>query len=162
MADSSASGPRRPRPFPLSDDIARAEKFTRERFVHPGEEAADALAPGSGRRHALDDAWPRSTAGAKVPSTECARRYSLCSGSSACCPRTSRDWRTARCSTPTRSTRCSGTLTALLAAEQNGASAAAARSTGAPVLAVDDDEEDEEDEGEEQPDYDPESPGGPR
>jgi len=33
--------------LPSDDDIARAEAFTREPFVHPGEEPAGALAAGS-------------------------------------------------------------------------------------------------------------------
>lgn len=42
-------------PF-TADDLARAEEFTREPFVHEGEDAAAALAPGSPRRRALEDA----------------------------------------------------------------------------------------------------------
>ena len=42
-------------PLPTPADIARAERFTRERFVHEGEDPAVALAPGSARRRALDD-----------------------------------------------------------------------------------------------------------
>src|SRR3954453_16206304 len=76
MADSSVAVPEAVQ-LPSSEDLARAEKFTRERFVHPGEEAADALGPGSGRRHALDDALKELDAGAKVPSTEWRRHYSL-------------------------------------------------------------------------------------
>ena len=59
---------------PDPDAIARAEAFTRERFVHAGETAADALAPGSGRRLALDAALAELDAGADVPSTHWRRR----------------------------------------------------------------------------------------
>src|SRR4051794_41597164 len=76
MADSSVVAAEATS-LPSSDDLARAEKFTRERFVHPGEEAAEALGPGSGRRHALDDALAEIEAGAKAPSTEWRRRHSL-------------------------------------------------------------------------------------
>ena len=41
-------------PIPSSADIARAEKLVRERFLHDGEDAAVALAPGTPRRRALD------------------------------------------------------------------------------------------------------------
>ncbi len=42
--------------IPSSADIARAEKFVRERFLHEGEDAAVALAAGTPRRRALDQA----------------------------------------------------------------------------------------------------------
>src|SRR3954466_11182928 len=80
MAEPSAVVDKATTPVPSAEDIARAEKFTRERFVHPGEETADALAPGSGRRHALDDALTEIDAGAKVPSTQWRRHYSLLLG----------------------------------------------------------------------------------
>src|SRR5882757_9095487 len=143
MADSSAVAAE-VASVPSSDDIARAEKFTRERFVHPGEEPAAALAPGSGRRHALDDALAEIAAGAKVPSTEWRRHYSLLLGLE-------------RVLSEDEAHLAAGTLTALLAAAQNGTAALAARSTAAPVLAVDDDADDEEEDEEDQPDYDPES-----
>ena len=64
--------PLRPQPIPDQAAIERAEAFTRERFVHDGEDPAVALAPGSGRRRALDDALREIDAGAKVPSTQMA------------------------------------------------------------------------------------------
>ena len=69
-------------PIPSSADIARAEKLVRERFVHAGEDPALALAPGSPRRRALDEALaelaedPR----AKRPSTAWRREFSLLLG----------------------------------------------------------------------------------
>ena len=48
MADSTSAAALAA-PVPDPDAIARAERFTRERFVHAGETAADALAPGSAR-----------------------------------------------------------------------------------------------------------------
>ncbi|MDX6678917.1 MAG: ribonuclease, partial [Solirubrobacteraceae bacterium] len=65
---------------PKPDDISRAEKFTREAFVHAGESTEDALGPGSARRRALDAALVELDAGAKVPSPEWRRRYSLMLG----------------------------------------------------------------------------------
>src|SRR3954471_20693798 len=76
MADSTSTAALAA-PVPDPDAIARAERFTLERFVHAGEEPADALAPGSGRRLALDAALAELDAGASVPSTHWRRRYSL-------------------------------------------------------------------------------------
>ena len=67
-------------PFPSAAAIARAEKLTRERFVHEGETAQEALAPGSARRRALDAALAEAEAGLKVPSLEWRRSYSLLLG----------------------------------------------------------------------------------
>jgi ribonuclease E len=67
-------------PFPSPAAIARAELLTRERFVYEGETLEDALAPGSARRRALDAALDEVEAGAKVPSVEWRRQYSLLLG----------------------------------------------------------------------------------
>jgi superfamily II DNA or RNA helicase len=67
-------------PFPTTPAIARAELFTRERFVYDGEALEDALAPGGARRRALDAALEEMDAGAKQPSTEWRRKYSLLLG----------------------------------------------------------------------------------
>ncbi len=67
-------------PFPTPAAIARAELFTRERFVHEGESLEDALAPGSARRRALDAALAEIDAGADRPSIEWRRRFSLLLG----------------------------------------------------------------------------------
>ena len=67
-------------PFPSAAAIARAELLTRERFVYEGETLEDALAPGSARRRALDSALAEVEAGAKQPSLEWRRQYSLLLG----------------------------------------------------------------------------------
>ena len=67
-------------PFPDPAAIARAELFTRERFVYEGESLEDALAPGSARRRALDAALTEIDAGADKPSIEWRRHYSLLLG----------------------------------------------------------------------------------
>jgi ribonuclease E len=67
-------------PTPSSAEIARAEEFVRDRFLHEGEEAAVALAPGSPRRRALELALAELDAGAQHPSTEWRRDYSLLLG----------------------------------------------------------------------------------
>jgi len=67
-------------PLPSPAAIARAELFTRERFVYEGETLEEALAPGSARRAALDAALAEIEAGAKQPSIEWRRRFSLLLG----------------------------------------------------------------------------------
>jgi len=66
--------------IPSSADIKRAEKFVRERFVHEGEDPAVALASGSPRRRALDQALEELKEGAKHPSTAWRRDFSLLLG----------------------------------------------------------------------------------
>ena len=68
--------------IPTSAEIARAEKLVRERFVHDGEDPAVALAAGSPRRRALDQALAELQADpkAKNPSTAWRREFSLLLG----------------------------------------------------------------------------------
>jgi superfamily II DNA or RNA helicase len=63
-----------------ADDLKRAEEFAREPFVLEGESPDVALAPGSARRMALDDALSELDAGRDEPSMEWRRRYSLILG----------------------------------------------------------------------------------
>jgi ribonuclease E len=122
-------------PVPHSDAIARAERFTRERFVHAGEDAAVALAPGTGRRLALDAALAEIDAGAKVPSTRWRRRYSLLLGLERVLSEDEPRLADGTTLNPHQVDALSGTLTALLAeAQRNGAIPTPA---AAPVLAVD-------------------------
>jgi ribonuclease E len=65
---------------PKPADIARAEKFVRERFVHEGEDPALALAPGTPRRRALDRALAELDDKAKAPSPQWRRDFSLLLG----------------------------------------------------------------------------------
>src|SRR5437588_3212474 len=67
-------------PLPNPAAIARAELFTRERFVHEGEALEEALSPGSARRRALDAALSEIEAGHKSPSIEWRRSFSLLLG----------------------------------------------------------------------------------
>jgi ribonuclease E len=62
------------------EDLARAEKFTREPFVHEDEEPATVLAEGTPRRRAVDDALAELDAGRAHPSIEWQREYSLMLG----------------------------------------------------------------------------------
>jgi ribonuclease E len=121
-------------------DIARAERFTRERFVHDGEDPAVALAPGTARRRALDAALRELAEGATVPSTKWRRRYSLLLGLERLLSPDEPKLADGTPLSPHQVDALSGTLTALLAAAQgNGAATAAA--TGAPVLAVEEEDE---------------------
>jgi superfamily II DNA or RNA helicase len=69
-------------PIPSTAEISRAEKFVRERFLHDGEDAAVALAAGSPRRLALDQALTELSASPKPkhPSTAWRREFSLMLG----------------------------------------------------------------------------------
>src|SRR6266480_6562514 len=65
---------------PSSDDLERAEEFTREPFLHEGETPEDALALGTARRRALDAALAELDAGAEHPSVAWRQQYSLLLG----------------------------------------------------------------------------------
>src|SRR5436190_10240822 len=66
---------------PVSEaDLARAEEFTREPFLHEGEDAASVLAPGTPRRRALDEALAELDSGRTEPSAEWRHHYSLMLG----------------------------------------------------------------------------------
>src|SRR5919201_3159987 len=117
--------------------IERGERFTRERFVHDGEDAAVALAPGSARRRALDAALSELDGGAKVPSTKWRRRYSLLLGLERLLSEEEPRLADGTTLNPHQVDALSGTLTALLAAAQNG-HAGMLGLDAAPVLAVDD------------------------
>ncbi|MGC9222158.1 MAG: DEAD/DEAH box helicase family protein, partial [Solirubrobacteraceae bacterium] len=67
-------------PFPSSAAIKRAEQLTREPFVLEGETTAQALAPGTARRRALDAALAEVQAGLTVPSIQWRQEYSLMLG----------------------------------------------------------------------------------
>jgi len=62
------------------DDIERAEQFAQEPFVLEGEDRDAALAAGTARRGAFDDALAEIAAGAEHPSAEWKRRWSLILG----------------------------------------------------------------------------------
>jgi ribonuclease E len=79
MAESS-SAVAETAPIPTSADLERAREFTREPFVHEGEQIEDVLAPGTARRRALDAALAEIEAGAEYPSVQWRRDYSLLLG----------------------------------------------------------------------------------
>src|ERR687887_1314531 len=151
--------------------IERAEAFTRERFVHDGEDSAVALAPGSARRRALEDALRELDSGAGVPSTRWRRRYALLLGLERLLSDDERRLADGALLNPHQVDALSGTLTALLAAAQKGPPGAPRGAE--PVLGVEeeaapepppdaaadepeDDERDDEDEEDEEEDETPE------
>ena len=67
-------------PLPLSSDLTRVQKFTREPFVLQDEELGTALSAGSARRIAFDAALAELEDGAKQPSVEWRRTYALLVG----------------------------------------------------------------------------------
>jgi ribonuclease E len=126
---------------PPPEDIARAERFTREAFVHAGETVEDAIGPGTARRRALDAALRELDAGAKEPSPEWRRRYSLMLGLERVLSDDEPKLADGTSLNPHQVDALSGTLTALLAeAQRNGDAPPVA--SAAPVLAVEDEDED--------------------
>ena len=67
-------------PDGLAASALQAEAWAGEPFLHPDEDPAVALAPGSARRRALDDALAEMEAGGRGPSYEWKRRYALMLG----------------------------------------------------------------------------------
>ena len=64
----------------LAAAALRAQAWYGEPFLHPGEDAAVALAPGTARRAALDDALAEQAAGRSAPSARWKVRYGLMLG----------------------------------------------------------------------------------
>jgi ribonuclease E len=128
--------------------VARAEAFTRERFIHEDEDAAVALAPGSARRRALDAALAEIERGEKVPSTKWRRRYALLLGLERVLSEDVPVLADGTTLNPHQVDALSGTLVALLASTQKGlnGNGAAPAESAAPVLAVDEVPVDEDDE----------------
>jgi ribonuclease E len=65
---------------PLVGSAKRAAEWAGEPFLHPEEDAAQVLAPGTARRRALDDALAEIEAGRDEPSSEWKIRYALMLG----------------------------------------------------------------------------------
>ena len=64
----------------LNADALRAQKWAGEPFLHPGEEPGEALAPGTARRAALDEALTELNAGRKAPSSRWKVRFGFLLG----------------------------------------------------------------------------------
>jgi ribonuclease E len=65
---------------PLVGSAKRAAEWAGEPFLHPEEDAAQVLAPGTARRRALDDSLAEIEAGRDEPSSEWKIRYALMLG----------------------------------------------------------------------------------
>jgi len=65
---------------PIAAAAYRAEAWAGEPFLHEGEDPAQALAPGTARRRALDDALAEIDAGRQRPSPQWKVRYGLMLG----------------------------------------------------------------------------------
>src|SRR3954469_9703630 len=125
--------------------VRKAERFTREPFVHEGEDIATALRPGTARRRAFDRALREIEEGLKVPSTKWRRRYSLLLGLERVLSEDEARLADGTLLNPHQVDALSGTLTALMAAAQgNGKSVPP--TAAAPVLAVEEAPEDDDDE----------------
>jgi ribonuclease E len=144
--------------LPSPEQIARVERFTQERFVHEGEELATALAAGGARRRAFDAALGELDGGAKVPSTEWRRRFSLLLGLERLLSEDEPHLADGTLLNPHQVDALSGTLTALLAEVQRNGDGAPAPAA-APVLAVDDDDAEVDDDEEEDEEEDEDDEG---
>ncbi len=127
-------------PVPTAAQLKRAESFTREQFMFEGEDPAVALAPGTPRRRALDAALAEIEAGAKFPSTDWSRRYSLLLGLERVLSEEEPHLADGTLLNPHQVDALSGTLTALLTEAQRTDGNAAVVEAATPVLAFDDDE----------------------
>ncbi len=125
-------------PVPSASDIARAEAFAREPFLHEGETADAALAAGTPRRLALDYALAELDGGLQVPSTRWRRSWSLMLGLERVLSEEEPQLADGTTLNPHQVDALSGTLTALLAdrlrAHAEGDDDAL--DVAAPVLAV--------------------------
>jgi ribonuclease E len=118
--------------LPSAAAIKRAETLTRETFVHLGETKAEALAPGTPRRRALDAAVAESKAGLTTPSLEWRQEYSLLLGLERVLSDDEPKLADGTSLNPHQVDALSGTLTALLAQQASVAAEAAANPTAHP------------------------------
>ena len=142
--------------------LERAEKFTREPFVFEGEELAVALAHGSPRRAALDDAVAEADAGLKQPSIEWRRRWALLLGLERLLSEEEPHLADGTVLSAHQVDALSGTLTALLAeAQRNGNGNGNGHGADEPPplasVGIPGEDDEDEDEDEEPQDWTPDS-----
>jgi ribonuclease E len=121
-------------PIPSSADIARAEKFVRERFLHEGEDPASVLVAGCARRRALDAALGELKDRAKYPSTAWRREFSLLLGLERLLSEDEPRLRDGAELSAHQVDALSGTLTALLAESERSAANGNGRAAASPEL----------------------------
>ncbi|HYM46376.1 MAG TPA: DEAD/DEAH box helicase family protein [Solirubrobacteraceae bacterium] len=121
-------------PVASSAEIKRAERFVRDRFVHEGEDLAVALAPGSPRRRALEQALSELEAGAKHPSTAWRREFSLLLGLERLLSEDEPKLADGTVLSAHQVDALSGTLTALLAEAQRAGENGNGRAAASPEL----------------------------
>ena len=121
-------------PVPTSAEIARAEKFVHDRFLQEGEDPAVALAAGSPRRRALDQALAELDAGAKHPSTAWRRDFSLLLGLERLLSEDDPELADGTVLSAHQVDALSGTLTALLAEAERASENGNGRSAASPEL----------------------------
>ncbi len=126
--------------IPSSADISRAEKFVRERFLHEGEDPAEALARVGGvatpRRRALDRALAELDADPKTknPSTAWRREFSLLLGLERLLSDEEPKLEDGTVLSAHQVDALSGTLTALLAEAQRSANGNGLAASASPEL----------------------------
>src|SRR4051794_15087898 len=139
------------------EDLARAEKFTFEPFVHEGDDPVVVLASGTPRRRALDEALAEIDAGLDQPSIPWRQRYSLMLGLERLLSQDEPKLADGKTTLNAHQVDAlSGTMIALISELQNSNGAIASSNGSAPVV-EDEEEDDEEDwDGDEEPDSDDE------
>jgi ribonuclease E len=130
----------------LASDALRAERWFGEPFVHPGEDPLVALAPGTARRAALDDAVIEIDAGRRAPSAEWRVRYGLMLGLERVLASEQPETAAGTALRRHQIDALAGMLTELIAATQRGFDA---NGNGQPVVELDEASEDEDDEDDE-------------
>src|SRR5918994_6546226 len=121
---------------PTPADLERAERYTREPFVYEGEDVAEALAPGSPRRVALEQALAELDGGSKQPSVAWRRQWSLLLGLERLLSEEEPHLADGTVLSAHQVDALSGTLTALLAeAQRNGNGNGSAPASDFAVLA---------------------------
>src|SRR3954469_7466911 len=130
-------------------DLARAEKFTFEPFVHEGDDPAVVLAEATPRRRALDEALAELDSGLDQPSVAWRQKYSLMLGLERLMSQDEPKLADGTLLNPHQVDALSGTLIALISELQssNGASLNGADSNGAqPAAELDQGDLEDEDE----------------
>jgi len=128
---------------PSSADIDRAAKFVREPFLLDGE-GPEALAPGTARRRALDAALAELDEGAENPSVQWRRDFSLLLGLERLLAEEPPKLRDGAELNPHQVDALSGTLTELMAEQQEAAANGKPSANGAATATVIEEEKDEE------------------